>query len=343
MAFTNGQNVQANDLNNFSVTTVTTSGDVTVGDDLTVTDDASVGGDLTVTGSLSVGGVPISASVARDICHGRLTLTTAVPVTSADVTAATTLYWALYKGNQIALYSGTEWVLFPLSQLSIAVPATTNQMYDVFVNYNAGTPALAVTAWTNDTTRATNLTLQDGVLVKTGSTGQRYVGSFRTTGVSGQTEDSFAKRFVWNYYHRLPRAMRVIEGTDTWNYTTATWRQARATATNQIEYVIGVAEEIFAGHVVGYCFNSGGSSQAAVGIGLDSTTAPTAGNLGMSQGNPSNGVAISLHSSLTVYPAIGYHYAAWLEHSITTSGTTAWYGDNGTTTMQAGIWGQLNG
>lgn len=334
MAFTNGQNVQANDLNNFSVTTVTTTGDVTVGDDLAVTNDVTVGGDLAVTGSLTVGGVPISSSVARQTCCGRLSLTTGVPVTTSDVTAATTLYWALYQGNQIALYSGTEWLLFALSQLSIAVPATTNQMYDVFVSYNAGTPALALTAWTNDSTRATALTTQDGVLVKTGSTGQRYVGSFRTTAVSGQTEDSLTKRLVWNYYHRVDRPMRVIEGTNTWAYTTATWRQANGAAANQVAFVVGVAEDTVSAEIIGYATTSAGAF-VAVAVGADSTSAPAAGNIGMGILGGS-AVAQNVQASYTAIPAAGYHFWAWLEHS-EAAGTTTWYGDNGGTVLQAGM------
>jgi len=33
---------------------------------------------------------------AFDICNGRLTLTSGIPVTTADVTAATTLYWQVF-------------------------------------------------------------------------------------------------------------------------------------------------------------------------------------------------------------------------------------------------------
>jgi len=111
-------------------------------------------------------------------------------VTTSDVTAATTVYWALHNGEQIALFDGTDtWVVSEVAELSIAVPATTSTMYDLFVDYNAGTPQLQATAWSNDTTRATALTTQDGILVQTGNTDWRYVGCFRTTGSSGQTED----------------------------------------------------------------------------------------------------------------------------------------------------------
>lgn len=163
---------------------------------------------------------------ALNMCEFRMTLTTALPVTTADVTAATTVFVAPYKGNRIALYDGTNWVMRSSAQMSIAVPATTSTMYDLFCFDNSGTATLEALAWTNDTTRATALVTQDGVLCKTGALTRRYLGSFRTTTVSGQTEDSLAKRFVWNYYNRIVRPMRVIETTDNWNYTTSTIRQA---------------------------------------------------------------------------------------------------------------------
>lgn len=293
-----------------------------------------------------VGSAPtwVTPDIALGLVSGRLSLTTAVPVTTADVTAATTLYFALYKGNRIALYTGSAWVVSAIAQLSLAVPATTDTMYDAFVDYNDGTPQLVALAWTNDTTRATALTTQDGVLVKTGDTQQRYVGSFRTTGVSGQTEDSFAKRFVWNYYNRVPRQMRVIEGTDNWDYTTATWRQARGQAANQLAFIVGVAEVPLSASVHGISKNDTGGSTFAVAVGLDSTSAPTTGNVGMYGVSVAANVLGPVSSSLTVYPAVGYHFAAWLEYAITTTNTQTWYGDNGNGALyQTGISGSIDG
>lgn len=275
---------------------------------------------------------------------GRCSLTTGLAVTTADVTAATTLYYALSpkRGTQIGLYTGSVWVVSTIAQLSIAVPATTNQMYDVWVDYNDGTPALAVTAWTSDTARATALTTQDGIYVKTGDTQQRYVCSFRTTAVSGQTEDSFAKRFVWNYYNQATRRMRVLEGTNTWSYNTATWRQANASTANQLAFVIGVADvELNADLRV--VSTASAAVAISTAIGLDSTTAPTTpGNYGMGAYTTS---ALNLESAvaLQVYPAVGYHFAAWLEIGDGSGNTVTWIGDNGGTTIQSGLSGVILG
>lgn len=339
MAFSNGQNVQAADLNNFSVTTVTTTGDVTVGDDLIVTDDASVGGDLAVTGSITLGGVPITAAVTRDIVCGRLSLTTGVAVTTADVTAATTLYFALYRGNQIALYSGTEWLLFTIAQLSIAVPATTNQMYDVFVDYNSGTPALALTAWTNDTTRATALVAQDGVLVKTGVLTQRYVGSFRTTGVSGQTEDSLLRRLVWNFYNQKERPLNRRETTANWSSAADnTWAQANASTANQVDWVCGVPEDAIDLNVISTSF-AGGSVTAQIALALNSVTVPSTVQI---SGSPQPGQQTQNTAILRTIPATGYSYAAWLERT-TSFAITTWTSTVGGLTAASGITGAIRG
>ena len=279
-------------------------------------------------------------NLLRGICEGRLTLTTGSPVTDSDVTAATTIYFAPYKGSRISVYDGSDWVLFGFTELSIAVPSTTSQMYDVFVYDNSGTLTLELTAWTNDTTRATALTTQDGVYVKTGATTRRYLGSFRTTGVSGETEDSIAKRYVWNYYHRTERPMRVVEATNTWTYTTATFRQANAAAANQLDYVQGVSEDPVTAEVIAIGENSSVTNIVA-GIGVDSTSTNSAQIFAPGLVYVVNTRQI-VSAKYRGFPGVGRHYLAWLEYSAAT-GTTTWTGDAGGVLVQAGIHGSILG
>lgn len=290
--------------------------------------------------SLDIAPNPPIPNVDNTIVDGRLTLTTLTPVTTADVTAATTLFFSPYKGSRIALYSGTTWQIVVFAEISIAVPATTSQMYDVFCFNNGGVATLEVLAWTNDTTRATALVLQDGVLCKTAALTRRYMGSFRTTTVSGQTEDSFAKRYVWNYYNRLRRDMRVLEATASWVYSTLTYRQARATATNQLDYVLGVAEEsVFASLRVVVSNDTG--TTVFVAIGLDSTTTPTTNQSIVPAFVAAGRLLVS--AQLDFYSAIGRHTLVWLEES-TNLGVTTWFGNNGdATTTQSGIFGWIQG
>jgi hypothetical protein len=287
----------------------------------------------------------VTPTVAQNLVCGRLTLTTATPVTTADVTAATTLYYALYGGNRIALYNGSAWEVFTIAELSIAVPATTSTMYDVFVDYNAGTPALSVTAWTNDTTRATALTKQDGVYVLTGSTGKRYVGSFRTTGVSGQTEDSIAKRYIWNYHHRVARPMRVLEPANSWTYTSVTYQQMNASTANQLDCVVGVLEEAMHAEVVGYAANSSANTDAYVSIGDGGITpiAGVIGQLGGYRGRASN-LATVLRAVWDGFPTTVGRRTYWALEAAEATGTNTFYGDNNVPSLwQAGITGWVRG
>ena len=58
--------------------------------------------------------------------QGRLTLTSATPVTVSDVTAATTVYYALYKGDVVPLFDGTRWKLQTFTEQSIKTTDTQN-------------------------------------------------------------------------------------------------------------------------------------------------------------------------------------------------------------------------
>lgn len=301
-------------------------------------------GTETHTGTVSFSGTTTILDFLTGICEFRLTLTTAVPVTTSDVTAATTLYCTPYKGNRIALHIFPgQWAIRSSAEFSIAVPATTSQMYDVFVYDNSGVPTLELTAWTNDTTRATALTTQNGVLVKSGDTTRRYMGSFRTTGVSGQTEDSLAKRYVWNYHNRVHRSLLRQESTDTWSYTTNTIRQANGSSSNQVEVVIGYSEEPVEVSVYGIAASdqAGNSVDMFVGVGLDSTSANSA-QIVCPQNNSAASIRHAVSAHYKGFPGIGRHYFAWLEAS-TASGTTTWYGDRGggtgASTTQTGMIG----
>ena len=277
-------------------------------------------------------------------CEGRLTLTSGSPITTSDVTGASIIYFSPYKGNKISLYDGSSmWKLYSFSESSISVPNLT-QMNDVFIYDNAGTPTLELTAWTNTTTRATALSLQNGVYVKSSDTTRRYVGTFYSiSGGSGTTEDSLAKRYLYNYYNRVSKPMKnVTETTDTWTYTTATFRQANANTANQLNFVVGVIED----QVTARVNSTWASNQAAltvsisVAIGLNSTTAYS-GYPGMSANiGPANGNQLST-ATFVGYPGLGLNYLAWLEYSGAT-GTTTWGGDlGGPTIAQSGINGAL--
>lgn len=289
-----------------------------------------------------MGGASASATVDQSVNDFRLTLTTGVPVTTADVTGATTVYCTPYKGNHIALYNGSSWVVRASAEFSLALGTiTSGKPYDVFCYDNSGTPTLEFLVWTNDTTRATALAYQDGVLVKSGAATRRYLGTFYTTATT-TTEDSAANRYLWNYYNRVWAVMQSpLETTNSWTYNTASFRQANNSTANQANFVLGVSEDVIDAQVVGAAQNSSAGVSMIQAIGLDSVSAMAAGCIGgLATSNVVN-QPIQLLCIYSGHPSSGRHYLAWIEYSAAT-GTTTFFGDaNNPTLFQAGIKGVM--
>lgn len=274
-----------------------------------------------------------SGSADGSICCGRLTLESGVPVSTTDQTAKTTIYWTPYNGAAMDLYDGADWQrLTNIAETSLALGTlTSGKNYDVFGYNNSGTFALELSAaWTNDTTRANALALQDGIYCKSGTLTRRYLGTFRTTSTT-TTEDSGGgvttqvggKRFLWNAYNRARRHLKVFDDANSWTYSnTTTWRQAGGIAGNKVEFVIGLAgDSVDASLVAVLTAGSTGAGSSQSGIGYDSTTA-VGGSVGATYGGSLNTNA----AYRSECPAIGYHYFSWLERA-TQSGTTTWQGD----------------
>jgi len=265
------------------------------------------------------------------MAQGRLTLTTALPVTTSDVTAAGTLYWTPYHGDQIGLYDGASaWTVLAFAETSLSLTLTSGKPYDIFAYNNSGTLALESLVWTNDTTRATALVMQNGILVKSGATTRRYLGTIYASGTN-TTEDSISKRYVWNYYNRALRSLRVIDTTDNWNYSTTAWQQANANAANKVNIIVGVSEDIVTAIVVGETSSAAGGIAGAVGVGIDSTTVNSAQTLHEMVGSSApTGVA-----TYRGYPGIGQHAINWIEYR--RAGTVLFKGDDGVADCQTGL------
>lgn len=271
--------------------------------------------------------------------QGRLTLETGVPVSTSDQTAKTNVYFTPYNGNRVTLYNGSAWISYGFSELTLALGTVTSGVpYDVFLANVSGTLTLEKVAWTNDTTRATALVLQDGVYVKTGDTARRYLGSFRTTSTT-TTEDSAAKRYVFqaDVTNRVPRTLIAAKETaNTWNYTSASYRQANANTANQLDIMIGLADVYVEAYVQALAASGSGTLQGSIGIGVDSTSVNSA--LVMAGPGLVNTNAFAWHAAYRGTPGIGRHYFAWLEYG--NASTITWYGDNNIPTIfQCGIHG----
>jgi hypothetical protein len=273
---------------------------------------------------------------------GRLTLTSGTAVTTADVTGAATLYWTPHNGAVIDLYTGSAWTQVTFAEMSVALSGgTASRPHDVFLDYNGGSPALVILAWTNDTTRATSLATQNSILVKTGDTQQRYLGTVWVDS-SNQCADSFAKRHCWNYNNRVMRPMIVLDATNSWVYTTATWRQAGANAANQLDIVCGLAQDGIEVTVGAQCNNSSLNAQMSVSVGQNSTSATATGALIGRVDDSDTSSIDQVMATFMAIPAAGRSYYVWLEYS-QAYGTTTWYGDAGAVNLQSGIVGMWRG
>lgn len=331
----------------------------------------------------------------------RLTLTTGVPVTIPDVTAATSLFCTPYKGNRIALFdSNGIATILTSAQFTIAVPATASTNYDIFAFNSSGVPTLELNAWRNSgqaITGATNATpivitanahglsngdevyvsgvqgntaanatwtvanisantfelsgsvgnaaytastgylnarastgklvlTTTGTYTKTADLTRRYLGSFRTTTVSGQTEDSATKRFLWNNYNRVGRRLLRQESTASWTYNTSTWRQANAATANKVEILTGIAERAIDIRLVASVTDS--SASAAIvyaGIGEDSTSILSTDVVGSSVTAP-NAWYATIAAAIEKAPAPGYHSYVWIERGDGSADTVTWRG-----------------
>jgi hypothetical protein len=291
----------------------------------------------------------VGGLLCRNAVGGRLTLTSGVPVTTADVVGATSVYFTPYSASPwaglVSVYDGTRWRLYTFTELTLALGSVTAGLpYDVFVYDNAGTLTLEKVAWTNATTRATALATQDGIYTKSGDATRRYLGTLYTTSTTA-TEDSAANRYCWNYYNRVARPLRRLEPTDQWTYVSplTTWRQANASPANQVCLIVGVLEDAIEIQVQILGNHSASGGVLAIGIGEDSATGELAAStVGLCQ------VVTNVSAPLFTYykglpSSVGRHAYVWLEQNIS-AGTATFFSyivNGGTTSRRGGMIGLI--
>lgn len=268
-----------------------------------------------------IGGAAWETLPLVGLCQGRLTLTTGVPVTTAAVTGATTLYFTPYKGNAISLYDGvSRWDVLTFTERSITlVGLTASKPYDVFAYNNAGTVTLELLVWTDATNRATALAFQDGIYVKSGATTRRYLGTIYINSSGGQTDDAPATRFVWNYYNRLLREL-VKSSFSNHTYNTSAFRAWNNDTANKAEYIVGLIEDGLHVSLV----SSTEDGLPAIYVNIDSFSLGSSGGAEVIL----NTTTAQAASSSFIYPqstlAIGYHYLGVSQRQWTSTGTY-WY------------------
>ncbi len=321
-------------LNDTKIGTTSSSRDFEVTGELT-SRDVTVARDISVAGR-SMGSLDFVPIVST----GRLTLTSAVPITTTDVVSGSTLYYTPSAGAQITLWDGSAWRLISFEEKSLPVNTlAANTNVDIFGYFNDTTLSLEYgSAWTSNTLRSEEISLFNGVMCKTTNPTRRYIGSIRTT-ASGFFEDSISKRFVWNAYNQVPRILQIFESTDSWTYNTAAFRPSRGTTNNCFEYIAGDVATALRAQAFSLASCTAGLSYAASGIGIDSTTVNSAQTWGANVTT----VAFVLISTYKGYLSAGYHTITWLECGGGVA-TLSFYGDVGQPTLyQFGMYGEIMG
>lgn len=306
--------------------------------DLAIDDEVGIADTSNSGGNRKIGVERLLGFAAPGLCQGRLTLTSGTAVTTSDVTAAGTIYFTPYNGSRVALYDGTRWNLYTFSEISLALSVSSGTNYDIFLYDNSGTLTLEATAWTNDTTRATAVVLQDGVYVKSGSTTRRYLGTIRGSGAN-TTEDSVTSRFVWNQYNRIRKKLKKIESTASWTYSSTTWRSFNNSTSNRVEVVCGLAGEWVSLQLstIARWNGTGTVDNPCIGIALDATNTNDSDTNEYGAGFSSN-FTFLITAKLLHATAIGYHFYQATERAYSGVGTVEFRGTE-TTLLQCGLWG----
>jgi hypothetical protein len=217
---------------------------------LPVASEAIAGNDLIAVTNVSKPGTGETQKFTRDefllgfytyLCQGRLTLQSGVAISTSEQADKTNVYFTPYNGNIIDLYDGTKWVRNTFTELTLAVGAfTASKPYDIYIYNNAGTLTLSGTEWTDASTRATALALQDGIYVKNGATTYRYLGTIYID-AEKKCQDTLLKGYVWNYYNRVLRRFYMAEITaHTYNGALRLWNNSETN--NRFDIIVGVAD-----------------------------------------------------------------------------------------------------
>lgn len=274
----------------------------------------------TETDLTAAGGGGGSGTENHAICQGRLTLETGVAISTSDQSAKATLYFTPFHGNLIGTYTDSAWQLQSFTEKSLSLAGyTADKNYDIWIEDSD--LSLSSTVWTNDSTRATALASQDGVYVKTGDVSKRYLGTIRINSTGGQTEDTVTQRYVWNACNRAARPMLVTDATVSWTYATSTWRYARASSANRLQFVVGLSEDVVEAFVSAR-FGMDSGISGSIAIGYDTNSAPS--SLYADTAGYSSSQGIPVQTSHVVLPLPGYHYLAWVEYR--RAGTLTVYG-----------------
>lgn len=311
-----------------------------------------------------------------NVPQGRLTLTSATPVLSTGVAAATSVYYTPFVGNLAPIPDGTQFNTTSFSELTLTLNANhlANAIYDVFLFLNSGSITIGTgPAWNTATagsgargsgagtteltytlgglpTNANAMTARNGattysVAAKNGL----YIGSLYMDGSNGQITVHTAygqsrKLGVWNAFNQRPVELQAGDGTASWTYATATYRPSNNATANSLTTFCGLPDNpVFlkfqqSGQLD---LNSAASLQEIlIGIGVNSTIAITGqnGRVGARAGTSTSSGSGNMVAETTLAPGIGINTITALEKGNSSVSTATFLGTAADMRLTARWW-----
>jgi hypothetical protein len=290
----------------------------------------------------------------------RVNLTASITAEFRPAGVAQTTLWLLpWHGKDISLYTGSAWVTYTLPDAGInqalAGLLTAGSVYDVFLDYNDGTPQLVFgEPWVDPTGTAEQprdtlslLGVQDTIAVLASDHQQRHIATVYASatdtleiipgrpqyadGTTLAAVNSPARIGVWNSDDWVCVDVDLIrqEEAASWTYSSATPRQARASAINQIEVVSGAPVPISVEIHARMSHSAGGAVDALNAIGIDGAAVAAGTPPGTrSQARMTVAAAAYRNHAILMTTLMGYHTYTWNEWATATI-TTTWIGAYG--------------
>lgn len=277
---------------------------------------------------------------------GRLTLTTGVPVLTANGTTSTTVFYTPYLNNYVRLFDGSKWYSKPFTELSqqtsdaLKSPASAvgfAAVYDMFVWDDAGT--LRCTrgpAWSSLTSRgaAAELVRINGILVNStsvtnGPAAQRglYVGTIYVNSAGevkmdmqlpAATGGSSSVLGVWNYYNRVKMYTESRNSSNATGFTSATWNGISLCGASAM--VRGINEDVVTATAMLFVTNGASVLGVSFSVSMDGTTTPS-GEIDSVVLPASSGVYVAMTAKQTIpQSTIGYHTFGAIQRHDASSG-----------------------
>jgi hypothetical protein len=302
---------------------------------------------------------------------GRLTVNSGVPINFTTNGNAQTIFYAPYVHQFVPVYNGSlvQMVDFCSSLsdqvgLSLVMAGSGNWPsgfgFDVFVTLVAGVPTLATVQWTSLVTRATGLSIFAGFLTNGGAVNMRtsagvigpvpvnqatFLGSFATNaGIAGALAWGFgsaasgggsANFGLCNYYNKALFNTIVTDNGTGYTYSSATTRQARASAGNQILIMQSDSERSVVCSYQAMETIGGGTSNGVVATGMGIDTLSAFATFNQANSSATFAELFGTPTSLS-FSATGFHNLSANEKGDGTNANT--FDTSGANQLMAAIW-----